>query len=48
MAKLFEFAPNALKIVNLAVEDQPVPRGRIVHGLVAGGGKVEDREAPRT
>ena len=48
MAKFLEFAANLLKVVNLAVEDQPVPRGRIVHGLVAGRGEVKDSEPPRT
>ena len=47
MPKFLQFKADLLKVVNLAVEDQPAPCSGIVHGLVAGRGQVEDSEPPR-
>src|SRR5207244_3589814 len=33
-------------VVNLAVEDEPVPPARVAHRLVAGRREIEDRQAP--
>ena len=43
-ARLFEFLPDLLEIVDLAVEDDPHLLFRIGHGLMSGRRKIKDRK----
>jgi len=44
-ARAFEFLPQFAKVVDLAVEDDPVAADRILHGLVPERREVDDGEA---
>jgi hypothetical protein len=47
-ALLFQFSPNLVKVINLAVVGDPIARLRILHGLMTLRRKIENREPPIT